>query len=163
MLSMTKKSGYGLIAMTHLAKLGGGELASAREIAREYGVPQALLMNVLKELAAAGFLESVRGARGGYRLARRPDEINFVALLETLEGPMKLAACVLDEVDDSDATATCKIMPQCPIADPVHRVHRRIRDFLANLTLLDVLHPGEPDETNPPAAASEATEISSFS
>ncbi|MBN1943519.1 MAG: Rrf2 family transcriptional regulator [Phycisphaerae bacterium] len=140
MLAMTKKTGYGLIAMTHLAGLGPGDLASAREIAKEYDVPISLLMNILKELAAGGYVQSVRGARGGYRIARRPEDVNFVELMETLEGPMKFAECVLGRIED-DERAKCKLMSKCPIADPVHRVHRRIRDFLSDLTLADVLHP----------------------
>ena len=64
MLALTKKTGYGLIAMGHLAALARGEVASASAIARQFGVPQALLMNVLKELASAGFVQSVRGAGG---------------------------------------------------------------------------------------------------
>lgn len=142
MLAMTKKTGYGLIAMTHLAGLGPAGLASAREIAGEYNIPLSLLMNILKELAAGGYVQSVRGARGGYRIARPPEEVNFVELMETLEGPMKLAQCILGEVDD-DTHSKCKLMPTCPIADPVHRVHRKIRDFLSDLTLADVLQKTE--------------------
>jgi Rrf2 family protein len=151
MLSMTKKTGYGLIAVTHLARLSRGRLASAREISEEYGIPQALLMNVLKELAAAGYLDSVRGARGGYCLARSPEEINFVGLMEVLEGPMKLAECVRDEVGETD-DGICKLMARCPIADPVHRVHRKIRDYLSKLTLQDILDPE--DESAGPVGSS---------
>jgi Rrf2 family protein len=141
---MTKKTGYGLIAMTHLASLDPKELASAREIAEEYNIPLSLLMNILKELAAAGYVQSVRGAHGGYRTARPPSEVNFVELMETLEGPMKFAECVLGDVDD-EGYSKCKLMPKCPIADPVHRVHRKIRDFLLDLTLADVLQPDQDD------------------
>ncbi|MBN1555782.1 MAG: Rrf2 family transcriptional regulator [Phycisphaerae bacterium] len=147
---MTKKTGYGLIAMTHLAQLGPEGLASAREIAEEYTIPLALLMNILKELAAGGYVQSVRGARGGYRIARPAASVNFVELMEILEGPMKLAECIRGEVDD-DAHSKCKLMPKCPIADPVHRVHRKIRDFLSDLTLADVLQP----KTREPAVAGE--------
>lgn len=140
MLAMTKKTGYGLIAMTHLAALGPEGLASAREIAEEYHVPVSLLMNILKELAAGGYVRSVRGARGGYRLARRPEEVNFVELMETLEGPMRFAECVLGE-ENAAASGKCRLMARCPISDPVHRVHRKIRDFLSDLTLADVLQP----------------------
>ena len=140
MLAMTKKTGYGLIAMTHLAKIGPEKLASAREIAEEYDVPVALLMNVLKELATEGFVQSVRGAHGGYRIARNPDEVNFIELMEVLEGPMRLAECVINEVGDG-RHSKCRIMDKCPIADPVHRVHRKIYDFLSDLTLADVLLP----------------------
>ncbi len=139
MLAMTKKTGYGLIAMTHLAGLDPTCLASAREIAEEYNIPLALLMNILKELAAGGYVRSVRGAHGGYQIARKPEDVNFVELMETLEGPMKLAECIMGNGNDSDTK--CKLMGKCPIADPVHRVHRKIRDFLSDLTLADVLHP----------------------
>ena len=77
MLALTKRTGYALVAMAHLAKLPDGELSSAREIAEQFGVPSSLLMNVLKDLASAGYVESVRGARGGYRLGVDPAEISL--------------------------------------------------------------------------------------
>lgn len=126
--------------MTHLAGLEADELASAREIAEKFGVPQSLLMNVLKELANAGYVESVRGAHGGYRLAKRPEEINLADLLGAVEGPVRLAECVNDSADD-DQECTCQIMAQCPISDPVHRVHRRLQDFLRKVTLAEILDP----------------------
>lgn len=139
MLSMTKKTGYGLIAMTHLAKLPKGDLASAREIAEHYEIPQALLMNILKELATAGYVKSVRGSHGGYYILKPAEEVNFVGLMEVLEGPMKLADCVNEQVADGLETGKCELFEKCPISDPIHRVHRRIRDFLGELTLADVM------------------------
>ncbi len=139
MLSMTKKTGYGLIAMMHLARLDKNALASAREISEQYHMPTALLMNVLKELAAAGYVRSVRGARGGYCLSKATDDVDFLGLMEVLEGPMKFAKCVTGTVDDGNPEATCELMPNCPISDPVHRVHRKIRDYLSRVTLSDIL------------------------
>ena len=144
MLALTKKAGYGLIAMTHLAHLEGG-LASAREISQTFGVSTSLLMNVLKKLSAGGYVESVRGARGGYRLACGPGEINLADVITTLEGPIRLAECLLDEEKAGDS-AICDVMDRCPIADPVHRVQRKISDFLKNMTLADLMEP-EPVET----------------
>ena len=137
MLALTKKTCYGLVALLHLARRAGG-LISAREIAEQSGVPPALLMNVMKELAAAGYLESVRGARGGYRFALRPDEINLADMIAALEGPIRMADCVLDD-SAGKADHTCEAMDSCPIADPVHRVHRKLRDFLKNVTLAEIL------------------------
>ncbi|MBT3277933.1 MAG: Rrf2 family transcriptional regulator [Phycisphaerales bacterium] len=139
MLSMTKKTGYGIIAMLHLARLADGKLASAREIAEEYMVPHALLMNVLKTLCASGYVTSVRGAKGGYSIDRDPANVNFVGLMEALEGPMKLAECITNKIDDDDPTNTCDLRDTCPIRDPIHRVHRHIRDFLTTLTLKDIM------------------------
>ena len=137
MLALTKKAGYALIAMSHLAGLSGDEVASAREIAEHFGVPVSLLMNVLKELSAAGYVESVRGVHGGYRLARKPQEVNLADLLQSLEGPIRLAECITDLADNEECT--CKLMASCPIADPVHRVHRKLSDFLRKVSLSEIV------------------------
>lgn len=155
MIALTKKTGYGLIALTHLAR-EPGRLCSAREIAERFGVPTALLMNVLKELSAAGYLHSVRGAHGGYRLAQGPEEINLADMVAALEGPIRLAKCVLDHSSGKDA-APCKVMSNCPIADPVHRVHRKIKDFLKKVTLADILETADAEE---PADVAEAADLS---
>ncbi|MCK4602185.1 MAG: Rrf2 family transcriptional regulator [Phycisphaerae bacterium] len=140
MLALTKKTGYGLIAMSHLARLKDGRVASAREISELFDVPTSLLMNVLKELSAAGYVESVRGAHGGYRLARDPGEISLADLITAVEGPIRLAECVTGQISDA-GNATCRLMDRCPIADPVHRVHRKLKDFLKKVMLTDIVEP----------------------
>lgn len=140
MLSMTKKTGYGLIALSHLARLEPGHLASAREIADQYEIPLSLLMNVLKELSGAGYVESVRGAHGGYRLAVDPEEISLADLITTVEGPIRLAECIA-EGERAPDDETCRLLSRCPIADPVHRVHRRLADFLKTVTLAEIIAP----------------------
>ena len=139
MLNLTKKTGYALIAMSHLAQLGDGKVACARKIAEKFTVPTSLMMNVLKELSTAGFVESVRGAQGGYKLAKRLDEISLADLVIALEGPIRLSECVAGLLDDVDAP--CELMDKCPIADPVHRVQRKLSDFLKNLSLAELIEP----------------------
>ena len=139
MLALTKKTGYGLIAMTHLAQLAQDEVASAREVASKFGVPQSLLMNVMKQLCAAGYVESVRGAHGGYRLARSPEEVSLADLITAVEGPIRLAQCVAGRKDADDQP--CQLVDRCPIADPVHRVQRKLSDFLKTVTLAEIVEP----------------------
>ena len=139
MFALTKKTGYALVAMSHLAGLSEGKLASAREIAKLFSVPVSLLMNVLKELAAAGYVESVRGSRGGYRLACRPEEVSLAEIIGQLEGPPRLAECITDQAGEDECT--CQVMANCPIFDPVHRVHRRLNDFLKEVTLAEIVEP----------------------
>ena len=140
MLALTKKTGYGLIAMTHLVRLGEGQVASAREIAGEFELPTSLMMNVLKKLASAGYVESVRGARGGYRLAVRVEDVSLADLITALERPIRLAECVADgrKYDDE---AICPIVDRCPVAGPVHRVQRKLSDFLKQVSLADIVEP----------------------
>lgn len=140
MLALTKKTGYGLVAMAHLAELPEGRVCGAREIAETYEIPTALLMNVLKSLASAGYVESFRGARGGYRLARRPEEINLADLVAAIEGPVPQAKCIAETSGD-DQECTCQVMARCPVADPVHRVQRKLRDFLRKVTLAEITTP----------------------
>ena len=73
MLAFTRKTDYALIALTHMAK-HSEECNSAREIAGLYGIPLPLLMNILKQMAQRGLAQSVRGPRGGYRLAMPPEK-----------------------------------------------------------------------------------------
>lgn len=122
MLALTKKTGYALAAMTHLVGLGDGQVASARQIARCSGAPRSLLMSVLKELSAAGYLESVRGARGGYRLKARPEEINLAELVATMEGPIRHSTCLAGGPAPGQKDGKCERVDRCPVADPVHRV-----------------------------------------
>ena len=138
MLALTKKTGYALVAMTHLARRDGG-VTSARDIAAWVGAPTPLLMNVLKALAAGGFVESIRGARGGYRLARPLEQINLADVVETLEGPVRLAECHADLGERHECTG--ERMARCPIHDPVHRVQRKLNDFLRKVTLADIVEP----------------------
>ncbi|MFW6062043.1 MAG: RrF2 family transcriptional regulator [Planctomycetota bacterium] len=143
MFTLTKKTGYGLIALTHMAGLQDGQLVSAREVAEIYNVPTCLLMNVLKELAAAGVLESVRGARGGYRLAVAAEEITLASLVEHLEGPVALVDCVREGAADD----TCRSRGRCPVAAPLEQINDRLHDFLSQVTLTSLMESaGEPAE-----------------
>ncbi len=139
MLSLSKKTGYGLIAMTHLATLDDGEVCSARELSGRYGMPPSLLMNVLKELAAGGFVQSARGLHGGYRLAREPEAITLGQLIGVLDRPIELAECLRARGRDVDVT--CKVKGRCPIVDPINRVQKRLIDFLGSVRLSELVRP----------------------
>ena len=139
MLAFTKKTGYGLIALSYLARLEAGRLASAREIARRFGMPAPLLMNVMKELSAAGYVSATRGAHGGYKLARRPEDIDLQQVVSVLDGPIRLAECVQHHPEAE--AGPCRLMDRCPIADPVHRVQRKLSDFLKAVTLAEIVEP----------------------
>ena len=145
MLAVTKKTGYALVALRYLAGLADGQVASARQIAERYDAPASLVMNVMKELSAGGYVESIRGAHGGYRLTCDPAEVNMAELLVALEGPVRLAECQTEAVDTS-AECTCRMMADCPITDPVHRVNRKLRDFLSNITLAEIVEPVGADQ-----------------
>lgn len=135
MLTLTKKTEYALIAVTHLAR-NPGPVISARDIAERYGVRAPLLMNVLKLLMHNRILTSVRGTGGGYRLSRDPRSISVWQIVEAVEGPARLVRCVEPEI--MEAPHQCELIGTCPIRAPLLRVHERFHRFLSELTVADV-------------------------
>ena len=140
MLTLTKKTSYGLIAMAYLAKLDTDKLASAREMAEMFGMPLALLMNVLKELAAAGYIVSIRGVRGGYRLACDPKAVSLADVIAALEGPVRLSECLVGHAGH-EGECSRSLMARCPVGGPLHRVQRKLSDFLKRVSLAEIVSP----------------------
>ncbi len=80
MLSLTKKTEYGLMALIHLS-CDGSTFRSAREISDCCHIPLPLLMNVLKLLAQHRIVSSTRGARGGYKLIVPADQLSLARVI----------------------------------------------------------------------------------
>ena len=145
MLTLTRKTDYALIALSHLAA-NQGRIVSAREIAGKYRVPLALLMNLLKLCAAGGLVESVRGARGGYKLGKPPEKIALVELVEAIEGPLKLSQChgltePQGDIQPADKDSSpCQVGSCCPVRVAINSVHMRLQGFLSEMTIADVAH-----------------------
>lgn len=142
MLALSKKTDYALIALAHLAERPG-RVASARQIARTYDLPPALLMNILKAMHHHGFLDSIRGTKGGYRLAIDPRDHSLYELVQLVDGDVHLTDCapagqgLLLSTD-----AVCKIAGGCPIQSPIHALHHRLVRFLKEVMLSDLILPG---------------------
>jgi len=133
MLSLTKKTEYALLSLSHLSQ-DPDSLCSAREIASAYRLPLPVLMNVLKRLAQIGLIKSTRGARGGYRLAVSPSKIILRDLVLSMEGVIRLVQCA-DETNGE----LCDIAEHCPIKTPLLRLQDRLERFLAGLSVADVI------------------------
>jgi len=151
MLSLTKKSEYALVAVCHLAR-AQQSVTSARQIAEQHAVPLPLLMNVLKKLGHAGQVRSVRGARGGYQLAVRPEQLTLSEVIEAVEGPLHLVECV----KASSAGRGCKRSSCCSIRRPVHRLHQRLVEFFGRVTVADLAFDEEYAENLRPRASAKA-------
>jgi len=135
MLTLTKKTDYALIALTHLARRDDAS-SSAREIGETYHVPLPLLMNILKTLTRGGLIQSVRGARGGYGLAMKPADISLAKLIEIIEGPIHLVRCLASGTGNSGFK--CEVEQWCPIRAPVTKVHDHLIRFLQTISIADI-------------------------
>lgn len=150
MLLLTRKTDYALVAMVHLARRAEA-LVSAREIAGRSHLPLPVLMNILNALAHCGLVRSVRGSRGGYRLARRPEDVTLADIIEAIEGPVGLTMC--GSATRGDFEPRCRLEASCLAREPARRVHRRLREFLSRITLAEMAAGTESAEA--PAATPE--------
>ena len=85
MISVTSKSRYAVVALAELAR-SGTEPVPIGQIAERRGMPMQFLEQLFSTLRRAGILTSHRGAKGGYTLARPPDEITVLEVVQALDG-----------------------------------------------------------------------------
>src|SRR5207247_3077081 len=106
MFRLSKKSDYGLIALKHLAQ-HNEESISGREVAAQYRIRAELLAKVLQRLVRKGLLASHQGINGGYILAKDPETISIVDVVEALEGPISITPC--ERGDDCQQLQMCSV------------------------------------------------------
>ncbi|QDF30368.1 RrF2 family transcriptional regulator [Halarcobacter anaerophilus] len=87
---ISTKGAYGLTAMYELSKHKEDTPLQIKEISSNANIPQNYLEQLLSKLRRAGLVESIRGAKGGYILARKPEEIIVKDILIALEGDLKI-------------------------------------------------------------------------
>lgn len=140
MLTLTRKTHYALIALSHLASEPDG-FSSTREIASQYHLPLPLLMNLLKQLTQQELVRSVRGPKGGYTLALPPREITLTSIVRAVEGPIHITQCVSerDGQQGDDDAVECIRMSSCPVRSSLERLHRKMMNYLDSVTLADVI------------------------
>ncbi len=93
-MMFSTKAEYGVRVMVELARQGGDEPVPLAEIAANDELPLAYLEHLVARLRKGGLVESRRGARGGYLLARPPEEITMAEVVEALEGSIAPIECI---------------------------------------------------------------------
>ena len=84
-MKISTKGRYGMRILIDLALHEGTEPRMLRDIAKSQGLSEKYLSRLIIELRQAGMVESVRGARGGYHLAKNPKEITLLEIIEVME------------------------------------------------------------------------------
>ncbi len=131
-MRLSTRSRYGLRALVALAESKTPEGRCAREIADEEALSKKYLESILAQLRTAGFVRSVRGAHGGYLLARNSTELTVGEVVRALEGNMSLVECV----DDLDC---CERSHDCPTRPVWVKAERAISDALNGITLASLI------------------------
>ena len=127
-MRLTHLADYAVVMMTAAARreaLLGGEGAvrvSAAELAQDTGVPLPTAQKIMSQLAGAGLLNSVRGAGGGFMLARPVTEISLADIVEAVEGPIAMTMCSgSDEASDCALDAHCRVKPHMGVVSSAVR------------------------------------------
>ena len=134
MLRLSKITDYGIVLLAQLAREESGESHNARELALSTGLPAPIVSKVLKLLARKGVLESQRGAKGGYTLARPASRISVAAVIQALEGPVAITEC-------AQGPSVCLHEGTCAVRDPVYVLNGMVRNALATVSLSDLIDP----------------------
>jgi FeS assembly SUF system regulator len=134
MIRLSRLSDYGIVLMAHLAGHGDAGPHNARELASEAGLPLPVVSKLLKLLAREGLLESQRGAKGGYSLARPARAITASEMITALEGPIGLTEC-------SVHPGQCTQEKSCHVREPWQRINDVVRRALGGVTLADLAEP----------------------
>ncbi|MCL4671888.1 MAG: SUF system Fe-S cluster assembly regulator [Sphingomonadaceae bacterium] len=126
-MRLSNLADYAVVTMAAAARHCGGARTSAAELAAETGLPAPTVQKVVSKLSAAGLLRSVRGAKGGLQLARPAAAITLADIVEAVEGPIALTACV--EGIDCAVDHNCTVRPHWPV------VNQALRGALAGIPL----------------------------
>jgi Rrf2 family protein len=93
-MQITRQADYALRAVVFLSRLGDDQRAATSQIAQEQKIPPSFLAKIVSQLSVAGLLQTSRGARGGVSLARSPEKITVLDVIEAIDGPILLNECV---------------------------------------------------------------------
>jgi Rrf2 family protein len=140
-MMFSTKAEYGIRVMVELARRTGEEPVPLAEIAANDGLPLAYLEHLAARLRKAGLVDSRRGSRGGYLLARPAREITMAEVVEALEGSIAPIECISQAADGSIVCSreSGGATHVCPTKLLWTRVRMSIVDTLRETTLADLL------------------------
>lgn len=134
-LQMSQKTDLGFLLLVELAKeFGSGDAISLRKVAERNGISFYYLQKVAADLRKAGIVESGRGKKGGYRLAKVAEEITVKDIVEAHEGPLKVMKCL-------DPEHSCFLEKWCHVRPGLNFINKTIVETLSQITLNDFIHP----------------------
>ena len=123
---------YAVVLMTAAARRPAGARLSATELAADTGVPLPTTQKLMGQLAGCGLLSSMRGAAGGFVLARSASEISLADVVEAVEGPIALTMCSDSNNHECILDAHCRVKPHIGV------VGRAVRGALGAVPLTEL-------------------------
>lgn len=134
LMQIPRRVDYGLRAVIYLGDQLQGKCSSITEIAKHQGVPKKFLEKIIQNLVRGGLVQSKRGPAGGYRLTRSAEAISFCDVIEAIEGPIAVNACL-------DHALGCDQIPRCTMIGVWNEVQRSVIEVLSRTTIAALRQP----------------------
>jgi Rrf2 family protein len=132
LMNVGRRVDYAIRALAYLAGQSPKRIVPCGEIEARQGVPRHFLSKILRSLVAAGLLESLPGARGGFRLQRPAAEISVRQVYEGVEGKLRLIDCLYD------GDGFCCFAPVCTQIDVWRGAQQRLLEYLDSVSIHDI-------------------------
>ena len=137
-MTLSQKCQYAVRSMLELARLYEKGPVRIGIIAEKQAIPQRFLENILNELKATGLVESRRGARGGYLLTQKPEDITIGDIIRLVDGPLEPVRCIGDNKSPS-----CPLQGQCSLIHLWNKAKKAVEDVYDGVTLKDIVDQDE--------------------
>ncbi|MCJ7508702.1 MAG: Rrf2 family transcriptional regulator [candidate division Zixibacteria bacterium] len=133
-MSISTRGRYGLRALLEIAQNYGSGPINIRDISKNQKISMSYLEQILHRLRKAGLIRSIRGAKGGYILARDSDKITVKDIVKVLDGPIGVAYCDFPNLREK----SCIGPKICASSMLWKKLELTIDDFLSSVTLADL-------------------------
>ncbi|WP_417885870.1 RrF2 family transcriptional regulator [Zunongwangia sp.] len=133
---LSKKTKYGIKALTFIARQPERRPVQTSEIAKSENISQKFLESILLILRKSGFLGSKKGKGGGYYLIKEPTDIKMTAVIRVLEGPIALVPCV--SLNYYEKCEDCPDEKTCAVHSLMIQVRDSTLEVLGDNTLADL-------------------------
>lgn len=130
-MQLTRQADYAIRALLHLSEQEEKNVVQTKQIASKEGIPEKYLPTIMRTLARAGLVRTVRGNQGGVRLARQPGDINLREVIEAIEEPIVLNRCLRDGSE-------CTREEYCPVHPVWDRIQQSMTEKLESTTFADL-------------------------
>ena len=130
-----RKTDYALRCLAILAEAPAGSLVSVHYLAETEEIPEDLLHKIMQSLGRAKLVRATRGRTGGFRLARSPERITVIKVLDVLQGPFAWSRCFL-------STDRCIRQDVCWLRKKLVAIQEELMGFFRGVTIADLVSQG---------------------
>jgi Rrf2 family cysteine metabolism transcriptional repressor len=145
-MKLSLRGEYGLRAMLVLGLNYDDRVVRIQAISAEQNIPKRFLEQILNDLKSGGLVESRRGAGGGYRLAKKPEQISLAAIVRHIEGALAPVSCVSENFYEK---CSCPDESRCAIRSAMKEVREALVKVAERITLAELCERSRALKTEP--------------